>query len=54
MTGVITLTTDCGKSDPYVAAMKGVILGINSEIRIVDVSHGIPPHEDLEGAVGLA
>ena len=37
--GIITLTSDFGLSDPYVGMMKGVILSINPEARIVDISH---------------
>ncbi len=40
---IITLTTDFGEESPYVAAMKGVILGINPSARLVDLSHQIPP-----------
>lgn len=47
--GVITLTTDFGKSDPYVGVMKGVILNINPQIQIVDITHAIPP-QDIHGA----
>jgi hypothetical protein len=36
--GIITLTTDFGLSDPYVAMMKGVILSINPSARLVDVT----------------
>ena len=39
MSGIITLTTDFGMSDPYAAVMKGVILSINPHARIVDISH---------------
>jgi hypothetical protein len=39
--GIITLTTDFGLSDPYVAMMKGVILSINSSATLVDVTHQI-------------
>lgn len=42
---IITLTTDFGLSDPYVAAMKGVILSIQPDAEIVDVSHDIPPQD---------
>lgn len=38
---LITLLTDFGLSDYYVAAMKGVILGICPEARLVDISHDI-------------
>ncbi len=39
--GIITLTTDFGLSDPYVAMMKGVILSINPSARLVDITHQI-------------
>jgi hypothetical protein len=39
--GVITLTTDFGLSDPYVGIMRGVILSINPEARLIDISHQI-------------
>lgn len=39
--GIITLTTDFGLSDPYVAMMKGVILSINPSATLVDVTHQI-------------
>lgn len=38
---IITLTTDFGSSDPYVAEMKGVILGIRPETKIVDITHQV-------------
>jgi len=38
---IITLTTDFGLRDPYVAEMKGVILEICPEVQIVDISHEI-------------
>jgi len=43
MSRVITLTTDFGTSDGYVAVMKGVMLGINPQAAIVDISHAIEP-----------
>jgi len=50
---IITLTTDFGLSDPFVGAMKGVILGINRSVHLVDVAHGIAPQDILEGALAL-
>lgn len=50
---VITLTTDFGLRDPYVAAMKGVILSICPEAQIVDVTHEVPPQDVREGAFAL-
>lgn len=47
---IVTLTSDFGLSDPYVAAMKGVILSVNPAATIVDLTHDIPPQE-IEEAV---
>lgn len=41
---IITLLSDFGTEDNSVAVMKGVILGINPEVQIVDISHSIEPH----------
>ena len=41
---LITLLTDFGDRDWFVAAMKGVILSIHPDARIVDLSHQIAPH----------
>ena len=50
---VITLLTDFSTKDCYVAAMKGVILGINPDARIVDLGHEISPQDVFEGALFL-
>jgi S-adenosylmethionine hydrolase len=50
MTRVITLTTDFGISDGYVASMKGVILGINPQAQIVDLTHSIDPQSVREAS----
>jgi hypothetical protein len=50
---IITLTTDFGLKDAYVGAMKGVILSIHPEVRIVDISHEISPQEIMEAAFVL-
>lgn len=52
--GIVTLTTDFGSSDPYVGIMKGVILGINPEVQLVDISHDIRPYDVLEAAYAVA
>ncbi len=49
-----TLLTDFGLQDPYVAAMKGVLLGVCPGVRIVDISHDVPAHDVLAGAFVLA
>ncbi len=50
MRPVITLTTDFGTTDAYVASMKGVILTINPEVAIVDICHSIEPQNILQAA----
>ena len=47
---IITLTTDFGTSDAYVGVMKGVILGINLHVQIVDITHAVPPQDIHEAA----
>ena len=42
---VITLTTDFGSRDGYVAAMKGVILDMSPGATLVDISHDLPAHD---------
>ncbi len=51
--GVITLLSDFGRDDHYVAVMKGVILEINSDVHIVDVTHSVSPYDIMGGAVLL-
>jgi S-adenosyl-L-methionine hydrolase (adenosine-forming) len=42
---IITLTSDFGEADYFVPAMKGVILGVNPSVEIVDLTHMIPAHD---------
>ncbi|MSO83184.1 MAG: hypothetical protein EXQ53_07800 [Acidobacteria bacterium] len=51
---VIALLTDFGTRDHYVGAMKGVALGICPDATLVDITHDIPPHDALAGALELA
>jgi S-adenosylmethionine hydrolase len=51
---IITLLTDFGLRDPYVASMKGVILSINPQCTLVDITHQVSPHDIKEGAFTLA
>jgi len=51
---ILTLTTDFGLADHYVAAMKGVLLGICPKARIVDISHEIKPYDITQGAYLIA
>ena len=50
---VIALLTDFGLRDHYVAAMKGVMLGICPDATLVDISHDIPAQDVLAGALEL-
>jgi len=54
MGGVVTLTTDFGLTDAYVAIMKGVILGINPEAKLVDICHTIKPQNIAQAAFVLS
>lgn len=47
---VITLTTDFGIEDSYVGIVKGVILSVNPEAKIVDMTHSIEPQNIAQGA----
>src|SRR5262245_11098660 len=51
---IITLTTDFGEGSPYVAVMKGVILGINPAARFLDITHTVPPQDLGQAAFILA
>ncbi len=50
---IITLTTDYGASDHFTAVMKGVILSINPEVNIVDITHSVLAHDILDGAMAI-
>lgn len=50
---VITLTTDFGTGSPYAAAMKGVMLSINPDATLIDITHDIPAQDVRRGAVVL-
>lgn len=50
MSSVITLTTDFGLNDAYVAAMKGGILSINPGVTLVDICHTINPQDIAQAA----
>ena len=54
MAPLVTLTTDFGTRDPYVAAMKGVIHSRCESVSVVDLSHEIAPHNILEAALFIA
>lgn len=49
----IALLTDFGLSDHYVGTMKGVILGLAPEARVVDLCHDVPPQDVAAAAFRL-
>jgi len=51
---IVTLLTDFGTRDPYVAAMRGAILSVCPSATLVDLSHDIPPFDVAGGAYVLA
>ncbi len=50
---LIVFTTDFGLSDSYAGVMKGVALGINPELRFIDLTHQIAPQNIAQGAFVL-
>lgn len=50
---IITLTTDFGTTEHFVAVMKGVILGINPEVQIVDICNHVAPYDLFDAAFAL-
>jgi S-adenosyl-L-methionine hydrolase (adenosine-forming) len=57
LSGIITLTTDFGTRDAYVAEMKGVMLEIAASaghtLHLIDVTHEVAAHDVTEGALAL-
>jgi S-adenosylmethionine hydrolase len=54
MRPIIALLTDFGTRDHYAGTMKAVMLGICADVTLVDLSHDVPPHDVLTGALELA
>jgi S-adenosylmethionine hydrolase len=50
VSAIITLTTDFGERDAYVAAMKGVLLSLCPSATVVDITHEVPPQDIRAGA----
>jgi S-adenosylmethionine hydrolase len=51
--GIVTLLTDFGLDDAYVGTVKGVVLAINPEARLVDLTHAVPPQDVRRAALLL-
>ena len=54
MRPVIALLSDFGTHDHYAGTMKGVMLTICPDATLVDITHDVPPHDVLDGALQLA
>ncbi len=51
---IVTMLSDFGIKDQYVASMRGVILGINPNLRVVDITHQIPKYNIRNASFVLA
>jgi S-adenosylmethionine hydrolase len=51
---IITLLTDYGITDSYVAEVKGAILKILPNVTIIDISHDVGNYDIFEGAFHMA
>jgi S-adenosyl-L-methionine hydrolase (adenosine-forming) len=51
---LITFLTDFGLEDDFVGVCHGVMKRIAPEVEIIDITHGIHPHEVLQGSMMLA
>ena len=54
MRPVIALLSDFGTRDHYAGTMKGVMLTICPDAMFVDITHDVPPHDVLDGALQLS
>jgi S-adenosyl-L-methionine hydrolase (adenosine-forming) len=54
MRPVIALLSDFGTRDHYAGTMKGVMLTICPDATLVDITHDVPPHDVMDGALQLA
>jgi hypothetical protein len=50
---IITILTDFGLRDAYVAAMKGTILGLVPNVQMIDIAHDITRHDIIQAAFVL-
>ena len=50
----VTFLSDFGLQDDFVGTCHGVIARIAPDVRVIDITHGIPPQQVLQGALVLA
>ena len=53
MTRPVTFLSDYGHADEFVGVVHAVIARLAPDARVIDISHGIPRHAVLAGAVAL-
>ncbi|MFT3916759.1 MAG: SAM-dependent chlorinase/fluorinase [Anaeromyxobacteraceae bacterium] len=53
MSPIVTLLTDFGAGSGYPAQVKGVLLRLVPDVRLVDLSHEVPAYDVLAGALQL-
>jgi S-adenosylmethionine hydrolase len=51
--GMLVIQTDFGKIDGAVAAMYGIALGVNPDLKIYDLTHDIPPFNIFQASYRL-
>jgi S-adenosyl-L-methionine hydrolase (adenosine-forming) len=54
MRSIITLLSDFGTADGYVAEVKGIMLSRAPEAAVVDVAHDVAPHDIEAGRLAIA
>jgi S-adenosylmethionine hydrolase len=54
MIKIVTMLTDFGLSDSYVAQMKGVILSKHPDARLIDITHDVPAQDILYASRSLS
>jgi S-adenosylmethionine hydrolase len=50
---LVTLLTDFGQQDWFAGVMKGVMLALQPDLRIIDIAHEVPPGDVRSGAFSL-
>ena len=50
----VSFLSDYGLDDEFVGVVKAVIRGIAPHVTVIDISHGVPPHDVRAGGLALA
>jgi S-adenosylmethionine hydrolase len=50
---VVTFLSDYGLDDDFVGVCHGVIARLAAQVRVIDITHGIAPHDVRSGALAL-